>query len=416
MFRSQLKPHLENVASHARFTPEIARRLGNVGFTGTLKVSHARLMDFVERQEELLQEIIRGLDKHSRAALALIFMRNDALESPVRLRESERFALGRLGTNLGETIEALGALQESLTVNVKEQSQSLWRFKHPTVGDAFGSIVLKNPELMDIYIEGASADKLLTTITCGNVGLEGAVVVPQGLFESVSEKLTSFLSPRSSLRRDDLGTRRSKVETFLAKRCDSVFLKLYLSQHPEVLKRVCSPGLYLYAVTEVDLALRLFEFGLLAEEYRRKFVGAVIQYAIDGDDDYVLRNSRLRNMVTPDENAELIHRLKSDLVPNLSKVRHNWEINHYSDEDPESYMEPLKTLLHSLESEFGQDAKVVEQVNKEREAVNKWISDTREYMDESRDRKESEGPEEDDYYSRPPSRETERDIFDDVDL
>jgi hypothetical protein len=59
-------------------------------------------------------------------------------------------AVARLGSDLGETIRALTALQGSLTVNVREEDRALWGFKHPTVGDAYGLMLLTSPELMDV--------------------------------------------------------------------------------------------------------------------------------------------------------------------------------------------------------------------------------------------------------------------------
>jgi hypothetical protein len=170
-FRRAVKPFLEGLTLHGRFTPESARRLGDPLFTRDLVVSREGLEDFVNRQDQLLGEVITGLDRHSQASLALIFMRNGALESPITLRPTENAALARLGSNLGETIQALKALENTLTVNVVEDGQALWRFKHPTVSDAYGMIVLNNPELMDVYLEGAPPEKLLSTITCGDVGL-----------------------------------------------------------------------------------------------------------------------------------------------------------------------------------------------------------------------------------------------------
>ena len=81
-FRRAIKPHLEDIASHPRFIPETARRLGDPLFTRGLSISYSGLMDFVERQEQLLQEVIQGLDKHSQASLALIFMRNGRAREP----------------------------------------------------------------------------------------------------------------------------------------------------------------------------------------------------------------------------------------------------------------------------------------------------------------------------------------------
>lgn len=76
-FRTRVKPHLEPVAAHPRFIPETARRLADPLFTDGLTIHRYNLEQFVEKQERFLQEVLQGLDSDSKAALALIYMRND---------------------------------------------------------------------------------------------------------------------------------------------------------------------------------------------------------------------------------------------------------------------------------------------------------------------------------------------------
>ena len=78
-FKRSVKPLLPFVSSHHRFSPEIARRLGNPAFTRKLNVSKWGLEQFVERPMELLKEIIQTLDAHSKSAIALVFMRGGIL-------------------------------------------------------------------------------------------------------------------------------------------------------------------------------------------------------------------------------------------------------------------------------------------------------------------------------------------------
>lgn len=59
--RGLLKPFLPSVAKHVRFSPEIARRLGNPLFTRRLVVSSSGLDEFVGKPLELLREIVRTL-------------------------------------------------------------------------------------------------------------------------------------------------------------------------------------------------------------------------------------------------------------------------------------------------------------------------------------------------------------------
>jgi hypothetical protein len=149
-YKRRLKPHLNNVAAHKRFSPEIARRLGNPAFTKHLSVSAMELDDFVERPVPLLQEVIRTLDPASRAAIALVFMRGGWLPSPVSLRPEEETAIGLLGATGADLRAALAPLDDSLLIQVQQKGQYGWRAKHPTVLDAFASLVAESRELMDI--------------------------------------------------------------------------------------------------------------------------------------------------------------------------------------------------------------------------------------------------------------------------
>ena len=84
-FRTEIKPYLEGVASHQRFIPETARRLADPLFTRHLFIGEYYIGQFVEKRDQLLQEVLQGLEADSKAALALIYLRNGYLESPIEL-------------------------------------------------------------------------------------------------------------------------------------------------------------------------------------------------------------------------------------------------------------------------------------------------------------------------------------------
>ncbi len=196
-FRSRVKPYLEYVAAHGRFIPEIARRLADPLFTEGLHLDAYHLGQFVEKRERLLQEVLQGLDAHSKAALALIYMRNDRLESPIALQKSEEQALERLGSNLGGCVTALEALNGSLVLHSHAGGDSIWRFKHPTIGDAYAAILVQSPELLGIFLQGSAPDKLIEQITCGDVGIEKTVIIPKALFPKVVVKLREFTTSKN---------------------------------------------------------------------------------------------------------------------------------------------------------------------------------------------------------------------------
>ncbi len=409
-FRTQVKPHLEAVASHERFIPESARRLADPIFTQGLWIDRYYLLEFVDRREQFLQEVLQGLDPHSKAALALIYMRNDRLESPIALQESEREALERLGSNLGNCVTALDALNGSLVQGIDAEGDYVWRFKHPTIGDAYASLLTQHPELLGIYVGGAATEELIGQVTCGDVGLERAVVIPKALFPLMLQRLQEFSTTAhyKTAWMSKLGARRD-LQWFLAFRCSKDFLVLYIKQDSEIFDSVAKPGLMLNAVSEVTLALRLHELGLLPEETRQKFIAAVSKYVLDGEDFYALQSDRLRHVFSEDEFDELQRRVRAELLPRLDDVRHEWQSNHQSDESADDHMQPLLEAFETLEAMFDDDETAVEKIDRETKHVQEWLREhTPDDSDERPERRLGEAPASD-------ILSGDRSIFDDVD-
>jgi energy-coupling factor transporter ATP-binding protein EcfA2 len=378
-FRTAIKPHLPFIAAHSRFVPETARRLGDPIFTPQLSLNRYDLNDFVDKQEQLLQEVIRGLDENSKAALALIYMRNNSLESPVALEESEREALDRLGSNLGGCIAALESLNGSLAQYSAVDGTDAWRFKHPTVGDAYAGLLLQSHEWLGIYVHGSPLDKLTAQITCGDVGLERAVILPRGLFQLVLKRLDE--STTSSRYKTPFLARwysRGRIDDFLASRCSKEFLLQYIEAHTDIFDRVSKPGLFLNSVSEVGLAIRLHELGLLPEKYRREFVTTVIDYAIEGEDFYALESLRIQSVFTSAELSAFRERVRLELVPNLSDIRHTWESNRSSDQPPDEHMQPLIGSFSALKQEFADEPDILVKIDQEIQSIRQWVAEKEE--------------------------------------
>lgn len=374
-FRTEIKPYLEGVASHIRFIPETARRLADPLFTKDLLIDEYSITQFVEKREKLLQEVLRGLDAESKAALALIYMRNGRLESPVKLQPSESQALERLGSDLGGCITALEALKGSLVVLSHPDDDAIWQFKHPTIGDAYAAILIESPEHLGIFIQGSAPDRLVEQVTCGDVGIEKAVVVPKSLFGNMLGKLAELVRNNSykATWLSTFGAQRD-LQGFLARRCSKDFLSLYLQRNPGLLEQVSEPGLFLDTVPEVRLAKRLHEFGLLPEESRRKFIDTVSNYTLEGEDADAMDDERIRSLFTDDEFEELVRRVKVELLPRLGDVRRRWQ-SDYSGESPEEHMQQLLEIFDSLKARFVHDENSIKIIESEIHLTNEWIEE-----------------------------------------
>jgi len=376
-FRTNIKPYLEYMAAHPRFIPETARRIADPLFTKDLYLSEYHLGHFVEKREQLLLEVIQGLDANSKAALGLIYMRKDHLECPITLQGDEPHALERLGSTLGECITALSALNSSLVTNVQIEDQLVWRFKHPTIGDAYAVTLAFSPDLLGIFLSGSSTENLTSQVTCGNVGVEKAVVVPKSLFPMMIARLREFsVSDKYKVQwMSSWGARRT-LYRFLASRCSKEFLELYLEQDANMLKRVSEPGQALSFSPEVALAVRLHELGLLPEENRKKFVETVSNLAIKGDDVGALKDDGVRGVFKDSEFDELLQTVRIELIPRLRVMRATVQSNHDSTEPPDEHMQNVLESFSTLKKRFSGDAEAVSIIQRETDLANEWIAET----------------------------------------
>jgi hypothetical protein len=176
-FKSEVKEFLETAALVPRFLPEIARRFGNPRFTKNLIPTASVVQGFFERPLNVLLDVVASLAPAEKAAIGLVFIAGGKLLIPVVADEHISGTLDLLGVTLGEFKAALVSLDDSLLKRQKEGATEYWVFRHPTIRDAYATIVGANPELIDVYLSGVSTDQLLKEVVCGDVQLEGAEII-----------------------------------------------------------------------------------------------------------------------------------------------------------------------------------------------------------------------------------------------
>ena len=386
-FRTTIRPFLEGVAAHRHFLPETARRLGDSAFTKSLRLHEEAIQEFVEKREQFLQETIRGLDADSRAILALIFLRRGRLQSPIELLPSEEQAIRRLGSDSAAVSSAVKALEGSFVRLSHIDGDTFWQFRHPTIGDAYASVLAENPEHLAILIAGSDPDKLIAQITCGDVGIEKATVVPRHLFPEIIgklEKLSNIASNDSDAIARDGATWR--LASFLDSRCTAEFLKLYVQGHPDFLWQVSYPTVMLEYAPEVSLILRLREFDLLPEENRKRFVEKASEEALACLDAGALANRRIRILFREDESDTLIQRIRDELLPDLDNIRDNEQSNWDEDISPDDWMQPLNEFLRALDTYFQKEQDVVNLVDQQLSMIENWVVEHTEIQHERGER------------------------------
>jgi hypothetical protein len=359
-FRTLIKNWLPTVAEHANFRPEIARRLGTRLFTRNLTLDPKEINNFVARPLQWLVDVIRTLDEHSRAALALVFMSGGVLPSPLQLSPEEIRAIELMGSSIGAVRSALAALQPSLVQLLREGGVSEWRFKHPTIRDAFASVVAEDPELLDIYLAGTPVSTMLQEIACGRSEIRGVrVVVPHSRYDAVLKRLVEV--------RDN-----QRVCSFLDTRCDDSFVEVFVRYNPAFLKELPVYS-YLSVVPEVAFIATLKKRGLLPEDVRLSVVERIAELAVDTPDADWLEVPRLRALLTDVEIQEILERIRDELLPNLSEVISDWK-SDYNEGDPEAYFDSLTSALTAYERALN-DTSVEETMKQAFEEISEAASD-----------------------------------------
>lgn len=341
-FKTQVRPLLLGVAHHAKFSPEIARRLANPAFTKNIYLDKFHLDSFVARPMELLREVIESLDSDCLSALALVFMRGGNFESPIEMSLGEKQAIELIGGSTAGVIAALKALDDSMVVLFSQGDRQFWKFKHPTIRDAFSALVAENRELMDVYLAGVPLQLLIYEVTCGDVGIEGAkVVVPPQLFDTVSARLESALKSEEKT--------QDSIYGFLSFRCSCDFLSVFLRRNKEFVAGL-RVGAYLTAVSDVRLLGRLHEFNLLSEDTRKAVVAAIGEIAIDTPDSGFMRKG-IKGLFTDQELIEIMEEVRRKVMPSIPELIDSCKNNYFSG-DVDSHFEELESTIKDFGAHF----------------------------------------------------------------
>jgi len=383
-FIKEVKPYLHKIAGNERFTPEMARRLADPAFTKNLLTWEDTLMDFVDRQESLLVEVLEGLDKDSKAALALIYMNNGQVSSPLSLKKNEYDSIRKLGSDEGGCIEALESMRDSLVQYAFLDDNAIWRFKHPTIGDAYSKIVSKSPEQLEIYLQGTDMEKVMDQVTCGDVGLEKTIIIPRSMFLAMIKRILEF-KKSENYKVGYLSTwgARRKTLGFLSRRSSKEFLELYFLSNKELLEQIIKPPLAFYYSEEIELVIKLHELELLSEEMRKNFVDYISSFTISGDDLYLLKDEDLQSVFTKNEMEEIRTKMREELIPQLSKVRHLHEkdFSRTTLDTAEEHMEDFLERMTAISKEFAEDPAIELLVSQQIEKAKEWIEENTEEDD-----------------------------------
>lgn len=307
--RKRLKPFLPAVACNKAFIPETARRLGDPLFTAKLAFTEERFTRLVEHPVEFLTEILEQLDDASRAAVALVFLNSQTgVPSPIQPSPALEMVMRLMGVQQADVARALQHLNDSLTRLDSQKDGNHWVFRHPTVTDAFESIVATSPEMVELYVHGAKLDRLISEVACGEQSAEtGRLRVPPLLYPQLVARLRNYPLDQG-------------LQSFLGARCEKAFLEMVLEARPDIFEwasKVSANGL---SVSGQLLLAAMVSFGLLPDDIRRRLVKELSHGSIEWLDARPLEDKILQQIFTKSEFADYTERFRKKWLADPSKV------------------------------------------------------------------------------------------------
>jgi hypothetical protein len=335
-FRKAVKPFLEDAASTTKFYPEIARRFANPSFTKQLYPRYNSVKSFFEEPQLWLEDIISNLSASDKTAIALVFISGGKLPIPLPEEEVIFRTISNMSANIGDVKSALFSLDGSMLRCSKDKNGNYWQFRHPTIRDAFASIVGSNPEYIDIYMAGVSTEQMMREVTCGDIGLQGAkIIIPPYLYEDVILRLKKI--NRGPCYCDPLGE-------FLAYRCSGDFLKLYYCDKEDM--AILPQNIDMLFNDDLRILQRLHSEGLLPEDIRKETYLQISSLSLDNYSSEFMNNILVRSLLTSEEISSQWDELKDQVLSNqyeiISEIRGNWD----GDSDPEDkFNDVIETLI-----------------------------------------------------------------------
>ena len=402
-FKREVKEFLETAAQVPKFLPEIARRFANPKFTKDLIPSPSGVQGFFERPLNVLLDVVASLAAAEKAAIGLVFIAGGKLSIPVVADEHVTGTLELLGVTLGEVKAALGSLDDSLLKRQKEGGAEYWVFRHPTIRDAYATIVGGNPELIDVYLAGVSTDQLLKEVVCGDVQLEGAkIIVPQSKHRQIQARLDSFLE-------DHRNPWHNPVSAFLSDRCSVKFIAGYF-QSRDI--SWCIPrGIWDLDMCDSGLKIlaKLNSARQLSEDVRRSTAESIAEISVAENSCRVMRSQTVKSILKPEEIVSIAQDIGQRVLLRgddlIEEAKECWD----GESDPEDLFMEIDSTLEfvELEGEFNENDRI--EAARLRRLISETIRELEERLaDSSYEELETE-------HAMQGDTPTTRSIFDDVD-
>ncbi|WP_262423123.1 hypothetical protein [Brevundimonas denitrificans] len=297
------------------------------------------MIRLVEHPVEFLTEVLEQLDDASRAAIALIFLNSQTgVPSPISASPALETVTRLMGVQVAELARAMQHLNDSLTLLVSEDDGDRWIFRHPTVTDAFATIVGTSPELVELYVHGAKLDRLLREAACRPKAADDKRIrIPPPLYPVLLDRLKSCALDEGLM-------------SFLGARCERAFLVEVLKVRPDILEWAAKADLASLGLSGKLLVAAMASWGLIAEDVRIGMVADVKKHSITWLDARPLKDKILHQIFKDDDFVEYTEAFRKEWLSDIPNVFE--EFGRYSSENEVGLYEEFKENLQIAQAYF----------------------------------------------------------------
>ena len=303
------------------------------------------LSNFFRNPEEFLRDTLSNLDANLRAAVGLIFVNAGRLTSPLSADATTSLVCELFGVTTANIRAALVSMKGSLVVFVDETDDSYWTYKHPTIGDAYASLIGSNDELITLYVRGTKLPQILREAVCGSISVDGAAVrIPPSLYNSLIDRIA--------------GARLSidGVRIFLTKRCSRSFVSEFVKRYPKIVDEAIYFGRPVAFDSSALFLIKVAEVGELSTSRRERFLDLLAeQVTSEGDFGFLDDDPDFESFLTEGE-ANRLRNLAHDKATDGLDELVDYEASGIEDShDPETWFDELRSSFSSLTSIFPGD-------------------------------------------------------------
>jgi hypothetical protein len=340
--KSQIKPFLSTLVSDPSFSPEAARRLGDMVFFDRIRVDNDGLRDFIRHMGNYFEKLVGTLDHAHQAALVLVALHNNRLASPIQEGALPQAFKAAYGVGVPEIKLAIEEMRGSLITLTTIRGRAEWSLHHPSMLEALQSLLSGSPEKIELFLLASSAEALFRdTSTLDN--RDHRVFVPQPAWPILVNRL------QRSLFDSDWQDWRTPYATvgYLFRDGSAEFLGYLWNHHPDILERAVTPAFHnLNSGFWFGLARRMRELDLWSNEIEFKAVKYIEESVTRTGDMHFLDNDDVADLLGMSRRDELVKTVLEDRGKVLRNVVDGWDdIDQYGLDDFNESLEVLEDYL-----------------------------------------------------------------------